>query len=196
MSTITTTPAKPRRLGARARKGVLLLHIVSSGAWLGLDVAVAVLVGTALLTEDAGVAATSLRGLQLFAIWPMLAASLVCLSSGVVLGLGTKYGLVRYWWVAIKLVANVAMCVLIAFALRALVGTAADVAVRLAVSDPDAHVPADLPMPPIVSLTLLSTAFVLSVFKPWGRLRRQRHDAAGRSPADGSPTRTRAVAET
>lgn len=34
------------------------------------------------------------------------------------LGLGTKWGLVRYWWVAIKLALNAALVALVAFALR------------------------------------------------------------------------------
>ena len=34
------------RLGARRRKGVLVVHIVSAGAWIGIDVVIAVLVFT------------------------------------------------------------------------------------------------------------------------------------------------------
>jgi hypothetical protein len=35
------------------------------------------------------------------------------LTSGVLLGLGTKYGLVRYWWVLVKLVINVVLVALV-----------------------------------------------------------------------------------
>ena len=38
----------------------------------------------------------------------MVVVSLVCRTSGVVLGLGTPYGLARYRWVVIKLAINVA----------------------------------------------------------------------------------------
>jgi hypothetical protein len=37
----------------------------------------------------------------------------VSLASGVVLGLGTKWGLIRYWWVAAKLVLNVVLVALV-----------------------------------------------------------------------------------
>jgi hypothetical protein len=77
-----------------------------------------IFVFTALGTNDDGIRALCYRALELFAVWPLIATSLVCLASGVVLGLGTKYGLVRYWWVAIKLVMNVVPVVLVAFALR------------------------------------------------------------------------------
>jgi hypothetical protein len=40
------------RMGARTRKSVLLVHIASAGAWLGIDVVMAVLVFTALSTDD------------------------------------------------------------------------------------------------------------------------------------------------
>ena len=40
------------RLGTTTRKGVLLVHIASAGAWLGVDVVMAVLVFRALLTDE------------------------------------------------------------------------------------------------------------------------------------------------
>jgi len=40
------------RLPTNVRKGVLLVHIASAGAWLGIDLVMAVLVGTALITDD------------------------------------------------------------------------------------------------------------------------------------------------
>jgi hypothetical protein len=51
-----TQPAAPAtvrwRLGSRTRKGVLVLHIASAGAWLGVDVAMGVLIFTALASDD------------------------------------------------------------------------------------------------------------------------------------------------
>ena len=40
------------RLGVRTHKAVLLLHILSAGAWFGLDVAMAALVFTAVTADD------------------------------------------------------------------------------------------------------------------------------------------------
>jgi uncharacterized membrane protein len=90
------------RLGARTYKGVLVVHIVSAGAWIGIDVVMAVLVFTALRSDDDNKVALCYRALKLFAVWPLIVAGLVSLASGVALGLGTKWGLVRYWWVAIS----------------------------------------------------------------------------------------------
>src|SRR5919112_2631313 len=118
--------ARPWRLGARTRKGVLVVHIVSAGAWIGIDVVMAVFIFTALLSDDDNIKALCYRALELFAVWPLLTTGLVCLVSGVVLGLGTKYGLVRYWWVAIKLVLNIVLTALVPIALRPEVSKAAE----------------------------------------------------------------------
>jgi hypothetical protein len=162
------------RLGARTRKGVLVVHIASAGAWIGIDVVMAVLVFTALLADDDGTRALCYRALELFAIWPLLTTGLVCLASGVVLGLGTMWGLVRYWWVAIKLALNVVLVVLVAFALRPGVTELAEQGRRFMAGSPASLAVGDLVFPPIVSTSALLVATVLAVFKPWGRIRRRR----------------------
>jgi len=161
-----------RRVSARTRKQVLLLHIVASAVWFGVDVAMGALIVTAMVTGDPATAGIALRAAGLFALWPMFGASLVCLATGVVLGLGSKYGLLRYWWVAVKLAANIVMSVLLVTSLRTGLDEAAGVGERLLVGDPAASVPAGLLGPVVVAPTLLVISFVLSVFKPRARLRR------------------------
>jgi uncharacterized membrane protein len=158
-------------LGRRTRKAVLVVHIVAAGAWIGLDVVMGVFVFTAMLTDDASTRAISLQALQLFAVWPLLGTGLLCLLSGIVLSLGTKYGLVRYWWVAVKLVANVVLTGLVLVALRPGVVEAAEIGRRIA-SGEQAALPDQLMFPPIVSTTTLVLAVLLAVYKPWGRVRK------------------------
>ena len=164
--------ARPWRLGARTRKGVLVVHIVSAGAWIGIDVVMGVVVFSALLADD-DTRALCYRALELFAVWPLLAAGLVCLASGVVLGLATKYGLVRYWWVAIKLALNIMLTALVPIALRPEVIRAAEQGWRFAAGEPASLAVGNLIFPPIVSPTALLIAVVLAVFKPWGRIRKR-----------------------
>jgi hypothetical protein len=173
-ATLDTPTRRPtgRRLGRRTRKAWLVLHIASAGAWIGLDVVLATLVVTAAGTDDRGRKALCLQALELFAVWPMLVTGLVCLVSGLVLGVGTKFGLVRYWWVAVKLVLNIALVVLVATALRGGVHDIAEQG-RLLAAGQLVDVPiGDLKFPPIVSPIALMIATTLSVYKPWGRLRR------------------------
>jgi len=160
-------------LGARTRKGVLVVHIVSAGVWIGIDVVMAVVIFTALLADDDNTKALCFLALKLFAVWPLLTTGLVCLASGAVLGLGTKYGLVRYWWVAIKLVLNIVLTALVPFALAPEVSRAAEQGWRFAAGEPASLVVGNLIFPPIVSPTALLIAVVLAVFKPWGRIRKR-----------------------
>ena len=164
-------PARTWRLGARTRKGVLVVHIVSAGTWIGIDVAMGVVVFTALLAEDDNTRALCYRALELFAVWPLIATGLLCLASGVVLGLGTKWGLIRYWWVATKLALNVLLVALVPIALRPEVIEKAEQGRRFMSGEAASLAVGDLVFPPIVSPTLLLVAFVLAVFKPWGRIR-------------------------
>jgi hypothetical protein len=163
---------RPAWLGRRARKATLVLHISSAGIWLGLDAVMATLVVTSVVTDDDRTRAVAYQALGLVTVWPMTIAGLTCLASGVVLGLGTVYGLVRYWWVLVKLVLNVALSTLVLFALRP--GVDEVVARGDVLLDGGFVAPGvgDLAFPPIVSTTALLIAIVLSVVKPWGRVRR------------------------
>lgn len=172
-----------RKLSGRARKAVLLVHVLSAAAWLGIDLALGILVVVALSTEDAGTAGVAIQAVDLFAIWPMFGASVVCMVSGVVLGLGSKYGLIRYWWVATKLFLNVGMSLLIAFALRPGVREAAEIGRRMLDGDPAAVIPSGILHPVVVAPALLLFAYFLSVFKPWGRTRRVTAPPSSRSAA-------------
>ncbi|MCR6485688.1 hypothetical protein M8542_22955 [Amycolatopsis sp. OK19-0408] len=164
-------------LKPRVRKWWLVGHIVSAGAWIGIDAVLGILVCTALITGDAAVRATALAALGLFAVWPMLIAAVLALGTGAVLGLGSKYGLLRYWWVAVKLAINVLMAVLILFALRPGINEAA--------TNPEG-----LLYPVVVAPSLLLFASVLSVFKPWGRVRKESHDPARRDHRTDQTLRT------
>lgn len=172
------TNAGPRdtrswRLRPRMRKGLLVVHIASAGAWIGIDVVMGVIIFTALRADDA-TRALCYRALELFAGWPLIATGLVCLASGVILGLGTVYGLVRYWWVVIKLALNVVLVALVPIALRPEVIEKAEQGRRFAADLPATLAVGDLLFPPIVSPGALLVATILAVFKPWGLIRKRR----------------------
>lgn len=164
--------ARRWRLGANARKSVLLVHIASAGSWIGIDIAMAVLIFTALFTNDDRTKAVSYQALGQFVVWSLLIVGLVCLISGILLGLGTKYGLVRYWWVAVKLALNLMLTSLVLISLRGEVVAKAEQGRQFLTGDRVTLAEVgDLLFPPIVSPTVLLIAMALAVFKPWGRIR-------------------------
>ncbi|WP_086824206.1 hypothetical protein [Allokutzneria sp. NRRL B-24872] len=153
------------RLSARTRKLTLTVHIAAAGAWLGMDVVLGVLVVTALTADPFGSGAAA-ASIATFATWPLAVVGVLTFLSGVVLGLGSKYGLVRYWWVAVKLVLNVVLVVLVLFLLGP--GATELAALARTGSLPDMS---SMLFPPLVSSTVVLVAIVLSVFKPRGRVR-------------------------
>jgi hypothetical protein len=159
------------RLSGRTRKAVLLLHVLAAGSWFGLDVAMAVLVFTAVGTDSDATRGFTLQALGLLTVWPMLAAAVLSLVTGVVLGLGSKYGLVRYWWVLLKLALNLVLATLVVTALRVGVDDAVEAGRAYAAGLSEEWPARSLLFPPIVSPIALLVAFVLSFFKPWGRVR-------------------------
>jgi hypothetical protein len=162
------------RLGRGARRAVLIAHIASAGAWLGIDVLLGVLVFTGLFADTA-TAALAYQALGTFVVWPMFTAGVICLLSGLALEVGSKYGLLRYWWVATKLALNLLLSSLVLVLLAPGMPDVAEYGRQLAAGQLPPTEPVDqLLYPPIVSLTALMVAVTLSVTKPWGRIGRQR----------------------
>jgi len=157
-------------LNRRWRRITLVVHIVSAGAWIGIDVIVAVLVLTGWFADHVTVRSLAYQALATFVVWPMLTAGLVCLGTGLLLGLGSPFGVLKYWWVAVKLALNLLLCALIVVVLQPGMEEVAGYGRDLLTGTPDTSRVARLFFPPAVSLTALTLATVLAVFKPWGRI--------------------------
>jgi hypothetical protein len=170
----------------KTRKLWLVLHVLSASAWIGIDVLVAVLATVGITSDNPARRGLAYQAFGTFVWWPMLTAALICLITGLVLGWGTKWGLIRFWWVTIKLVLNVVLCTLILLLLRQTMPEAMAYGVAVAAGTPATIDVNALIMPPIVSLTALTAATVLSIYKPWGRIRR-------RSATGGFSSLTRAA---
>jgi hypothetical protein len=185
MDTTTTRRAAPPParaesrwppLSRSARRLVLAVHLWSAGAWIGIDVVLAALVVAGVSSDDVARRAVALQALELFAVWPLAAVGLLCLASGVLLGLGTRYGLLRFWWVAAKLVINLVLSTLVLVLLRPNVHRVAEEGRRLAAGEPVGTDLSSLVMPPTVTMVALTVAVYLSVYKPWGRIGGGRSD--------------------
>jgi hypothetical protein len=155
-----------------ARKAVLTVHIISAVGWLGIDAVFAVFVVITMTATDPVLLGVSYYAMDVFVFWSLLAAGLVCLASGVLLGLGSKWGLLRYWWVAVKLGLNIVLTLLVPVALAGELATAGEYGRQLLTGAVSIDPPAQLIFPIVVAPTALVFAIVLSIYKPWGRIRR------------------------
>ena len=150
------------------RKAALVGHVTSSVGWLGAVAAFLVLAVTALHTADDAAMRSLYVAMEVLGravLVPFAAASLV---TGLVQSLGTSWGLIKHWWVIVKLaITVVATAILLAY--TSTLSLLADAA-----RDPSGH--ANLPSAsPVLhsgaALAVLLAAAALSVYKPRGLTR-------------------------
>lgn len=91
-------------MGLRARRALLTGHIVTGVGLLGSVAVVLAINIRAAATADAELAASSYELLAMLTLAFGIPLSFASLISGVVLGLATPWGVVRYGWVIAKLV--------------------------------------------------------------------------------------------
>lgn len=159
------------RPSAKVRRLLLLIHIAAAGVWLGFDLVLGILTITAVKAEAAP-AASAAVSIAAFTTWPLITVGLLTLTTGILLGIGSKYGLIRYRWVLIKLVLTIVLIALVPLLLLSGVATLYEGGLSALTSGSMPVVGLNALFPPIVSTASVSFAMVLSVFKPWGRTRR------------------------
>ena len=159
----TARPPVPRRptarphLGRRGRRVALIAHVLSSVGWFGVAMMVLFLLAGAEATGDDVLARSLARAVET-SVWLSVPLGLTSAATGVVLGLGTKWGLVRHWWVVLKEVAVIPV-----------------VMTDLLVTAPEAHDAAaghlagGLLDPAIAHCVVLALATVVSIVKPFGK---------------------------
>ena len=155
------------RLTPARRKLVLTIHVVAGVGWLGLHAVLILLTATGLATGDdhTMLAVYVAGGMVGELVFPFAAISL---ATGVILSLGTAWGLLRHWWVLAKLVINVAMLAVSGAVLSRFLAEAADRARDgVAVGDLGTRVV----IGSCAGFALLVVATALSVYRPRGRTR-------------------------
>lgn len=191
--TATSTGAPARRawrLSASTRKLTLTVHIITALGWMGVDFVLFVFALRGMTSDDPSTVAICYQAVEMFAVVLLVPLGLLSLASGLLLGWGSKYGILRYRWVFWKLVLNLVLTTLVIFLLRPGVSEAADLVSGtpdLTSSELD-QARSNLIFPPVVSITALSFATVLAVYKPWGRTKygRRRLEAERRAVRGGS----------
>jgi uncharacterized membrane protein len=164
---VTTTFTRTPPLGLRARQTLKTVHIVSGVGLLGATAATLLLALTATTSDDAASAREIYRLMSLQSAVFGIPLSLLALSSGILLGLATRWGVLRHWWTTAKLILILAVMVNGAL----MIGPSVD---ELRHGPPAEGTEVRLVVAAAGSLTMLLSATALSVFRPAGRLRRRR----------------------
>lgn len=156
------------RLPRPARRALLVAHVTVSVGWLGVSLCLLTLAVAGTRDPDA-LAVPALTATELFADWLLLPVALLTLTTGLVLSLGTPWGLARHRWIWVKFWLTLAATGLTVFSFRP---GAHEAAAAAAAGE---TLPAtDLLVPPAVSLSLYAFLTAVSLLKPWGLTRRGR----------------------
>ena len=144
-----------------------MLHYVSSVGWLGVGLCQFTIDVVGLSTSDGLLRHAGYELADVFDLGLLLPMAVVSLVSGVVRATRSRWGLFRHWWVAVKLVLTAALMVGDPLFLGAWNAAAAAGGVGAGLRE-------RLIAGAMVNVGLLTLMTVLSVFKPWGRIRSNR----------------------
>jgi hypothetical protein len=173
------------------RKFALTAHVTSSVGWLGAVAGFLALAIAGLTSQDAQLVRAAYLATELitwFVIVPLAFASLL---TGLVVSLGTQWGLFRHYWVLIKFVLTILATLLLLLHTRP-IGILAGVARETTVSSADVgQLQIQLVGDAGAALLALLVNVTLSVYKPpgmtpygWRKLRERR------SESDDNPSST------
>jgi len=167
------------RLSPRWRKLVLAAHIVVAVGLLGIYAAMLILGTVAAATPEPETAGAAYRSMGILrAVIPPAAGG--ALVTGVILALGTSWGLFQHSWVVVKLALTAAALSVSIFVVFPAVRQAiAATSAAAPLTAPDAgSAPLLLIVASGVIVLMLGAATVIAVYKPWGAIRRARRDTA------------------
>ena len=156
---------------ARVRKIALTAHVVSSIGWFGAVAAFLVLAVAGLTRQDDLLVRTAYLAMQLTTWYAILPFALVSLLSGVVSSVGTKWGLIRHYWVFVKLLVTFLITVLLLVHLQSVELLASAATKASAVSGNPSGLKGQMVTYAVATLLVLLVLTVLSVYKPQGMTR-------------------------
>jgi hypothetical protein len=168
---------QPITLSAPWRKLLLTTHVVATVSVLGTDLVLLVLGFSGLGGEDPR---TIYPAAHLVSAWLVAPLAVISLGTGLLLGILTSWGLLRYWWVMIKLAITVVLTGVVLFVLVPRLGAAASAVNALPPRLLTSGERLPFVVAPAIASTLLALNVVLAIFKPGWRLRRNMPGAAAR----------------
>jgi hypothetical protein len=152
------------------RKFALATHLTASVGWVGAVVAYIALDVTVATSQDPALLRAAWTAMGLLAASAIVPLALAALLTGLVMSLGSKWGLFRHWWVVISLVLTV-IATLVLVQEAGVIGHSAAVAADPTTSDDQLRaIPTTLPHS-VGGLVVLLVIQVLNVYKPPGMTR-------------------------
>lgn len=157
----------PVTLSPGLRKLALATHLTLSVGWLGAVVAYIALDLTVATRNDPGAVRAAWIGMGAVANSVIVPFALGSLLTGLLMALGTKWGLFRHWWVLISFVLTV-LAVLVLLSETTLISSMAAMAADPATADAQILAAPPTLLHSVGGLVVLGVIQVLNVYKPQG----------------------------
>jgi hypothetical protein len=149
------------------RKFALTVHITSSVGWIGAVIAYLVLDLTVVTSQDAQTVRTAYVAMDLIVSKAVVPLALAALLTGLVISLGTRWGLLRHYWVLFSLLLTILAVVVLLIETQT-ISRLADIATNPATSNDDLR---ELPGTLVHSVggtVILLVIQALNIYKPRG----------------------------
>lgn len=154
-------------MGAGLRKLALAAHLTCSVGWLGAVAAYLTLDLTVATAQKPQVLRAAWVAMGLVTSWAIVPLAFASLLTGLVMAVGTRWGLFRHWWVLISLMLTLG-ATLVLLQEAGVITHAAAIAADPTTSDVELRaLPPTLPHS-LGGLAVLLTIQVLNVYKPQG----------------------------
>ena len=155
------------KMGPSLRKFMLALHITASVGWIGAVVAYIPLDITAAASQDDQTLRAAYLGMDVIVRWAIIPLALAGLASGLVVSLGTNWGLFRHYWVIVSLALTAFATIILIIEAQAIAYFAATARDPAASADQVRALGNSLGHS-IGGLVLLLVVLALNVYKPRG----------------------------
>jgi hypothetical protein len=170
----------------RLRKLALTTHVTSSVGWLGAVAGFLALAIAGLTSQDAQMVRAAYLAMELTGWFVIVPLSLASLPTGLVMSLGTEWGLFRHYWVLAKFLITILATILLLVHMQP-VGHLAEVVAETTIARGElAGLRVQLVADAGAALLALLVATALSVYKPRGMTqygRRKQHEQRTASQA-------------
>jgi hypothetical protein len=175
------------------RKFALAIHLTFSVGWVGAVAGYLALDLSVATSQDPQILRAAWIAMGLVVGWAIVPLAIAALLTGLMMSLGTKWGLFRHWWVLISFVLTV-FATLVLLSEAQVIGHMAAIAADPTTSDDELRdLPSTLPHS-IGGLAVLLLVQVLNVYKPQGmtrygwRKQREERRSLQRREEDHEPT--------
>lgn len=180
-------------MSPRLRKFALAGHITSSVGWIGAVAGYIALDVVAAISRDAQTLRAVYLGMELIAWYVIVPLAFASLLTGILMSLGTKWGLFRHYWILISLLLTIIATVVLLVETQT-IGYFADIAAGPTTSSEDLRSLGSTLVHSVGGTVVLIVILVLNVYKLRGmtrygwRKQQEQRRALQRSKQDEKPT--------